>query len=201
MPAYRENDFAEGNPGGGAPKANTNARKHGLHMKREGYIERQDEQDREWIYELLESLVDMWRRRHQDKPPKAIRQRLQSIAIDMHRVSWADSYFADEGLTQIRQEVVGDEKITAEKLNLWASEIRHYNDSIEKRLDKHGLLDPPEDREDGGFGDGTQVYKSDDYTIIERTVEDPDEDEADDDESYVLTVRDDEREDEAAEES
>ena len=49
--------------------------------------------------------------------------------------------------------------------------------SIELRLDKYGLLDPPEDHEDEEYDDGTRVYKSDDYTIIERAVED---DEADD---------------------
>ena len=77
----------------------------------------------------------------------------------------------------MRQEVVGEEKFTSEKLNLWASEIRHYNISIEKRLDKHGLLDPPEDRDGEEYADGTRVYKSEDYTIIERPVEDGDEDE------------------------
>lgn len=164
MPAPRNNDFAAGNPGGGAPEKNTNARTHGLTMKEDGYIERQDEQDQEWIHELLESLVDMWRRRHEEKPPKAIRQRLQSIAIDMHRVSWADSYFADEGLTQIRQEVVGDETITAEKLNLWAGEIRQYNESIERRLDRHSLLDPPEDV--GGRAEPGTTMESDDYVIV-----------------------------------
>lgn len=133
-------------------------------MKRDGYIERQDEQDREWIYELTESLVDMWRRRHGESPPKAIRNRLKTIAIDMHRVSWADDYFADEGLTQVRQEIVGDETITSEKLNLWAGEIRQYNMSIERRLDKHGLLDPPEDRT--GAKDGVEVMRSDDYEIV-----------------------------------
>lgn len=49
----------------------------------------------------------------------------------------------------------------AEKLNLWASEIRHYNDSIEKRLDKHRLLDPPEKR---NLESGT-VLESADYRI------------------------------------
>lgn len=93
-------------------------------MKRDGYIERQDEQDQEWIYELTESLVDMWRRWHSDKPPKAVRNRLENIAIDCRRVAWAHDNFAEEGLTQIRQEIVGDESITAEKLNLWAGEIR-----------------------------------------------------------------------------
>lgn len=169
MPAPRNNDFAAGNPGGGAPESNTNARKHSLYMREDDYIERQSDDDQTWIYELTESLVDMWRKRHGDKPPKAIRNRLESIAIDMHRVAWANSYFADEGLTQIRQEVVGDETITAEKLNLWASEIRHYNDSIEKRLDKHGLLDPPEDR---GTPEAGTVLESEDYVITFEDVED-----------------------------
>lgn len=172
------------NPDVGAAEQNTNARTHGLHMKRDGYTSRQDDEDQEWIYELTESLVDMWRRRHGDKPPKAIRNRLESIAIDMHRVAWADAYFADKGLTQMRKEVVGDETITAEKLNLWASEIRHYNDSIEKCLDKHGLLDPPEDRDGSSLSPGT-VFESDDY-IIEVTddeLEDQDQDSDDDDES------------------
>lgn len=39
--------------------------------------------------------------------------------------------------------------------------IHHYNDSVEKRLDKHGLLDPPEDR---AIADGT-IIESDDYRI------------------------------------
>lgn len=161
MPAPRRNDFAVGNDGG-APPGNTNARTTGLHMDSDTYIERQSEEDQEWIYELTESLVDMWRVRHHGKPPKTIRQRLESIAIDIHRTEWANAYFAEEGLTQIRQEVVGDDTITAEKLNLWAGEIRQYNESIERRLDKHGLLDPPEDR--GGPGSGGTL-ESDDYVI------------------------------------
>lgn len=172
MPAPRNNDFAAGNLGGGAPEQNTNARTHGFHMREDDYIERQDESDRELIFELTDSLIDMWRRRHGDKPPKVIRNRLESIAIDCHRVAWANEYFADQGLTQIRQEVVGDETITVEKLNLWASEIRHSNDSIEKRMDKHGLLDPSEDR-DSEFEAGT-VYASEDY-IIEIEADDGDE--------------------------
>lgn len=149
MPAPEGNNFAVGNPGGGAPESNTNARTIGLYMKEKGYIERQSESDQEWILELTESLVDMWRKRHGGKPPKAIRQRLESIAIDCHRVAWADDYFASEGLTQMRQEVVGDETITAEKLTLWAGEIRKYNSAIASRLDRHGLFDPPEDRTAG----------------------------------------------------
>lgn len=163
MPAPENNDFAVGNDGG-APKGNTNARTIGLYMKEDEYIERQDEEDKEWIYELIESLVDMWRRRHGDKPPRAVRNRLENIAIDMHRVAWANEYFADEGLTQIRQEVVGDETITAEKLNLWSAETRKFNDSIEKRMDKHGLLDPPEDRAGSSVPGGT-IMASEDYVI------------------------------------
>lgn len=169
------------NPNVGAPDGSTNAKSHGLYMKRDGYIERQSDEDQEWILELTESLIDMWRARHQGKPPKAIRSRLESIAIDMHRVSHANAYVADEGLTQIRQEVVGDETINSEKLTLWSSETRHYNDSIERRLDKHGLLDPPEDR----GGGGPRVYESEDYRI--EVGEDVDFDDPDASEKYTTT--------------
>lgn len=88
---------------------------------------------------------------------------------------------ADEGLTQLRQEVVGDETITAEKLNLWASEIRQYNESIERRLDRHSLLDPPEDRENVVSDNG--VMESTDYTITfdETGAADGDDEEGDSD--------------------
>ena len=157
------------------------ARTHGLHMKRDGYIEWQSETDQEWILELTEPLIDMWRARHQGKPPKAIRNRLQSITIDMHHVSHANAYMADEGLTQIRHEVVGDETINSEKLTLWSSETRHYNDSIERRLDKHGLLDPLEDRTKMTVG--IQVMESDDYRIEIGGGVDPDAE-------YVTTFED-----------
>lgn len=159
------------NPDVGAPESNTNARTTGLHMKRDGYTSRQTDEDREWIYELTEDLCDMWRERHGGKPPKAIRQRLENIAIDMHRICWANDYFAEQGLTQIREEVVADEKITAEKLTLWSKEIRMYNESIERRLDRHSLLDPPEDRNDTTLESGT-VLRSDDYEIV---IEDDDQ--------------------------
>lgn len=175
--SLEENDFAVGNSGGAAPEANTNARTHGLYMEEHGYINRQDESDQEWIFELTESLADMWRRRHDGKPPKAIRQRLESIAIDMHRVAWANDYFADEGLTQLREEVVGNETITAEKLNLWAGEIRQYNESIERRLDRHSLLDPPEDRTGGLEPDTTM--ENEDYVITVGA-------EPDEEEEYVI---------------
>lgn len=169
------------NPDVGPPEGSANARTHGLHMKRDGYTERQDEQDQEWIYELTESLVDMWRARHGDKPPAAIRNRLENIAIDMHRVAWANDYFADAGLTQIRQEVVNDDKITTEKLTLWAGEIRQYNESIERRLDKHGLLDPPEDRGESSLPEDGHVMESDDYKItVNRGTTDPEDDDQED---------------------
>lgn len=76
----------------------------------------------------------------------------------------ANDYFADEGLTQIREEVVGDEKITAEKLTIWSSELRMYNESIERRLDRHSLLDPPEDRGHAELEPGAEL-RSDDYII------------------------------------
>lgn len=80
--------------GAGAPEQNTDARTHRLHTKRDGYIERQSDDDQEWIFELMERLADMWRTHHGGKPSKAIRNRLKNIAIDMCRVAHANDHLA-----------------------------------------------------------------------------------------------------------
>lgn len=64
-------------------------------------------------------------------------------------------------------------------MNLWAGEMRQYNESIERRLDKHGLLDRPEDR-DETLNDGeTKGYENEYYRI---TVGPDVDDDADDNE-------------------
>lgn len=134
---------------GGPPKGSANAKTHGLYMATETYIDKQSEEDRAIIYEITESLADMWASRHGGRPPLAIRNRLEALAIDMHKSGVASGYFAERGLTEEREALVDGEVISTERVNLWASELRRLDSAIESRLDRHGLLDPPEDRTAG----------------------------------------------------
>lgn len=48
---------------------------------------------------------------------------------------------------RILRSVFGEDNVASETLHdLTASEIRKYSESIKRRLDKYGLLDPPEER-------------------------------------------------------
>lgn len=139
----------EENPRVGAPEKNHNSVKHGLYMATDTYIDKMPEEDRALIYEITESLADMWASRHGGRPPLAIRNRLEALAIDMHKSGVASGYFAERGLTEEREALVDGEVISTERVNLWASELRRLDSAIESRLDRHGLLDPPEDRTAG----------------------------------------------------
>lgn len=139
------------NPAVGAPDNNINGAKHGLYMKADKYIERMDDEaDREWIRDMIGSLEDIYRKRWREAPPKAKREILVGIAIDLHRISWSNGWFADTGLTQVQQEIVNGETITAERVNVWSGEIRKYSESVTRRMDKLGLLDDPEEYEQSG---------------------------------------------------
>lgn len=152
MPAIRGNDYAKGNDGGAPPK-NTNAQKHGLHMSRDQYIEKQTEEDQEWIRDMHAGLCDRVRRQGRD-PDIIDRELLRSLAIDLHKVAAANGYFAERGLTERTDVIVDGEAITTEEINKWASELRQHNESIYRRLDKHGLL---EEGEPSGFGPGSTI--------------------------------------------
>lgn len=135
-------------------------------MNTDTYIDKMPEEDRALIYELTESLSDLWHRRHGGRPPKAIRQRLEALAVDMHKTAVAGGYLAERGLTEERDALVGGEVITTERVNLWASELRKLDSAIDRRMDKHGLLDPPEDRRTGPIPDEDGVIAESDHLKI-----------------------------------
>lgn len=146
----------------GPPKGSTNGLKHGLHMARNGYIEKQTDDDQEWIRDMAASLEDRVRKRGRD-PDLIDRELLKNLAIDMHKVAHANEYFANRGLTERTDVVIDGESVSTEQINKWATELRHHNESIYRRLDKHGLLEDGE-TSGPGFGPGSRI-ESDHVTI------------------------------------
>jgi uncharacterized protein YjcR len=159
------NDNGRGNSGGGAPKGNTNgsfntsggapafnqnAQKHALFSSHDGYYHDLDEQGKEWVAGFLEDLLDRYRDVHGEEPDRFDREALKNIAIDFHRVAKANSWFAKEGLTHEEKIISEDYTKVETKLTVWASEIRRYNESVSRRMQKHGLLRDPESKKAEG---------------------------------------------------
>jgi hypothetical protein len=93
MPAIRGNDYAVGNPGGGAPVDNDNAETHGLTGDPEKYYNRQSEAEQERI--------DGWARdwmRECGVDGLGFGDQFREQAIKFHQIRRADGYISENGL-------------------------------------------------------------------------------------------------------
>lgn len=143
MSAPRGNDYANGN-NGGAPEGNQNAQRHGLFSERSGYYADLSDGEQDWIDSFTHSLLDRFRRYHDKDPDAFDRETLKHIAIDFHRTSEANDFFSDAGLVHREIDMAGGEPVETIKQNVWASELRRYQESIMDRMDSMGLLESPD---------------------------------------------------------
>ena len=82
------------------------------------------------------------------------KEALKNIAIDYHRVANANGYFSEKGLVQTNYQSSIDGPVpVGDEINAWAKEIRQYNESIYRRMEKHGLLNDPESQKADAMGD------------------------------------------------
>lgn len=140
MPAPRGNDYANGNPGGSPPSGNQNAQRHGLFSERSGYYADLSDGEQDWINSFTRSLFDRYRRFHDGNEPSEFDETaLKNIAIDLHRIAHSNSWVSEHGL--VHESEMDISSGSGVQVNLWISEIRKHNESIYRRMDKHGLLD------------------------------------------------------------
>jgi len=137
------------NVGNGDQKGNQNAQTHALFAERDGYYQDLSEKEQNWVFDFTNDLLDRKRRMIGGDPDMFDKEALKNIAIDFHRVATANSWFSEKGITQPERKVTpqGGTVVTGKKLNTWASEIRQYNESIYRRMKKHGLLEDPDSKQ------------------------------------------------------
>lgn len=131
---------------GSSHEDNQNAATHGLFSSHDGYYHDLDDDEQEWVFDFTNDLLDRHRRAHGQDPDMFDKEALKNIAIDFHRVAHANGYFRDKGLVQTNWETTdqGDKVPRGDEINVWAKEIRQYNESVYNRMKKHGLLEDPE---------------------------------------------------------
>lgn len=134
-------------------QGNQHAQTHGLFSEMDKYYEALDSDEQEWIFDFTNVLLDRYRRFHSKDPDMFDKEALKNIAIDFHRVAHANGWFKEHGMTHVEQIRSDSYTKTEQKVNVWASEIRKYNESIYKRMQKHGLLDDPESAKADSMGD------------------------------------------------
>lgn len=141
--SHEGNQNAVGNDGG-APEGNQNAQTHALFSDHDGYFHDLDEPEQEWVFDFTNDLLDRYRTVHGKDPDMFDKESLKNIAIDFHRVATANSWFSEHGLVTVDFEDTPETTRKTTKVNVWAQEIRQYNESVYRRMQKHGLLDDPE---------------------------------------------------------
>jgi len=149
----------------GAPEGNVNGQTHALYTDRDGYYQNLGDDAQAWLDDFTHALLDRVRNQQGRDPDLVDKELLKNIAIDCHKVAHANDYFKSEGLTQHQTKTAGEQVVTEEQINIWASEIRNHNDSIYRRLKKHGLLNDPESQKADALGDLT--VNSDVVTVHE----------------------------------
>jgi len=136
--------YHHGGESTGAPEENQNAQTHALFSDRDGYYQNLPEEQQEWVFDFTNALLDRLRERQDTEPDMFDKEALKNIAIDYHKVAHANDYFKREGMTQISYKTAGESVVQEDQINVWAKEIRQHNESIYRRMKKHGLLDDPE---------------------------------------------------------
>lgn len=132
-------------PDGTSHEKNQNAQSHGLFSKHDGYYHDLDESEQEWVFDFTNTLLDRLRKAHGKEPDMFDKEALKNICIDFHRVAHANGYFREKGQTQTQWQGTMEGRVPlGDDVNVWASEIRQYNESVYRRMQKHGLLDDPE---------------------------------------------------------
>ena len=146
---------------GSSHEQNQNAQTHALFSDKDGYYHDLEDDEQEWVFDFTHTLLDRHRRVHGEEPDMFDKEALKNIAIDYHRIADANDWFRKNGLVNRDFEDSPDKTKQTIKVNVWAKEIRQYNESIYRRMEKHGLLNDPESQKADAIG-GLEV-------TIERT--------------------------------
>lgn len=145
----------EENPdvGNGEQDGNQNSQTHALFASHDGYYQALADDEQDWVFDFTHTLLDRYRDAHGKEPDMFDREALKNIAIDFHRVAHANGWFSQQGL--VHEEEIRSESFekSETKINVWAGEIRQYNESVYRRMQKHGLLDDPESQKAEALGD------------------------------------------------
>jgi ribosomal protein S25 len=128
-------------PDGESHENNGNAEKHALSADPKKYHERQSDEEKEWIFELSETILDRIRRVRGDVDPLD-RVLARRIAIKLHIAAKASEYVDETGIVQ--EVFVEDGGYTKEIPNGIVQELRQYDREILNELKKLGLIDDPE---------------------------------------------------------
>jgi len=89
--SHEGNDFAEGNPGGGAPEGNDNAASHELYSAENTYYQRRDDAQQAIIDAIYEDYHDRFTSRH-GEPIAGDEAMLFKVAISIHKLLKADDW-------------------------------------------------------------------------------------------------------------
>lgn len=128
----------------GAPEDNQNAQTHALFSERDGYYQDLEDDEQQWVFDFTNDLLDRHRRINGREPDMFDKEALKNIAIDFHRVATANDWFRKNGLVNVDYEDTPQVAKKTTKVNVWAKEIRQYNESVYRRMKKHGLLEDPD---------------------------------------------------------
>lgn len=172
MTAPDGNDYALGNPGGGAPSRNGNAIKHGATASPLNLLEHLDQEELEWIEALVSAYLD----RAPFGPEDARVERLTRVCVMIYQEWAAEEAVLEEGMGQ--ETVVG---VSSEGTPIVNTE-EHYlnrrmdrlNDKIRHNLRDLGLLEEDVGRlgEPGSSGEWVASSEHVTITITENSSDD-----------------------------
>lgn len=175
MTAPDGNDYAVGNPGGGAPVGNVNALKHGATASPINLLDHLSEEELQWV----ESLVDAYLDRAPFGPHDGRVERLTRTCVMIFQEWRAEEAVLSEGMG--RETVVG---VSSEGTPIVNTE-EHYlnrrmdrlNDKIRHNLRDLGLLEEDVGRpgEPGSSGQWVAESEHMTVTITERAREEDEE--------------------------
>lgn len=129
---------------GDSHENNGNAERHALRADPKKYHERQPEAERDWIYEVSESICDRIRTTRGTLDPLD-RVLARRIAIKLHIAAKASEYVDETGLVQ--EIWVEDGGYMKEIPNGIVQELRSYDREIFNELKKLGLIDDPQSQQ------------------------------------------------------
>ena len=157
----------DGRDPGGAPKANQNAKRHGLHSTPQ-YLQRHlDEHHEDTYIALFESLCTRYERVHAQGPDYAAKKRLQRVCIEIVKEDLADEWLAQEAdesgnLLMEHRTVVDDDSGEVLKEydvpNSVLEPLAQLKRETRMTLKDMGLLIDPETKKADAMAEAGQAY-------------------------------------------
>lgn len=142
---WTDNDGGRCSRHGGAstgpdnPNVADNAEKHALTADPKKYHERLDPDEKDWVFEMTEVVLDRVRANKGDIDPLD-RTLARRVVIKLHIAAKASDYINREGLMETVRTADG----VVEMRNRAMDELRRYDKEIFSELETLGLMDDPE---------------------------------------------------------